>query len=67
LRSHVLNQLEHLARAPTALSRPGGFPHLLKQKYQFWSPDHTIHFTVLFEYAQDEQALVILNLGIVRY
>jgi len=67
LQSHVLDQLEHLARAPVALSRRATFPHLPFQKYQFWSPDHTIHFTALFQYSQDERSLIILNIGAVRF
>jgi hypothetical protein len=67
LHSHVLDQLEHLSRAPTTLSRRASFPHRPFQQYQFWSPDHTIHFTVLFQYSQDEQAIVILSVGVVRY
>ena len=67
LRSHVLDQLDHLSRAPATLSRPAGFPHLPYQKYQFWSPDHTIHFTVLFQYSQDERLLIVVGIGVVRY
>ena len=47
LKSHVLDQLDLLARAPAKLSRPASFPHLPFQKYQFWSPDHAIHFTAV--------------------
>jgi hypothetical protein len=56
-----------LARAPAVLSRPASFPHLPYQKYQFWSPDDTTHFTVLFEYGQDEQTLHVVAIGVVRY
>ena len=67
LQSHVLDELEHLAKSPVALSRRAGFPHLMYQKYQFWSPDHTIHFTALFQYGQDARTLFILGIGVVRY
>ena len=67
LKSHVLDQLDLLARAPAKLSRPASFPHLPFQKYQFWSPDHAIHFTALFQYSQDEQTLIILAIGAIRY
>ena len=67
LQSHVLDQLDYLSRAPAALSRPASFPHLPYQKYQFWSPDHTIHFTTLFQYSQDERTLIIVGIGVVRY
>ena len=67
LQSFVLDQLDHLARAPAALSRRGGFPHLPYQTYAFWGPDHTIHFTVLFQYSQDERSLIVVSIGVVRY
>ena len=67
LQAHVLDRLEHLARAPVALSQRASFPHLPFQKYQFWSPDHTIHFTALFQYSQDGRSLIILGIGVVQY
>ena len=67
LESFVIDQIVHLSRAPAALSRRGGLPHLPFQKYEFWDPGHTIYFTVLFQYSRDEQTLIIVGIGIVRY
>ena len=67
LQSHVLDQLDRLAADPLALSRRGGFPHLFGQKYQFWSPDHRTHFTVLFVFGEGEDVIHVLDIGVVRY
>ena len=66
LQSHVLDELDKLAADPVRLSRRAGFPHLLGQKYQFWSPDRTVYFTVLFIY-QGPNTIHLLNIGVVRY
>ena len=67
LQSFVLDQLDQLCLAPAALSRRAGFPHLPYQKFEFWSPDQTTYFTVLFQYSQDETTIIVVAIGVVRY
>jgi hypothetical protein len=70
LASHVLDQLEVLAKDPVRLSRPPSFPHPLYQKYQFfWPPDAPpeAHITILFRYSQDETTLEVVGIGVVYH
>ena len=66
LQSHVLDELDKLAADPVGLSARGSFPHLFGQKYQFWSADRAVHFTVLFMF-KDDNTIYILDIGVVRY
>jgi hypothetical protein len=68
LASHVLDQLDRLAKDPVGLSRPPSFPHPLYQKYQFsWPPNAPpeAYVTIRFQYSQDETTLHILYIGVI--
>jgi hypothetical protein len=68
LASHVLDQLDRLAADPVGLSRPPSFPHPLYQKFEFfWPPNGPpeAYVTVLFQYSQDETALIVMMIGVV--
>lgn len=62
---HVLDQLDLLARRPTARSRPTKLPGLYYQLFRFRGPRFGpyLQFEVRFQYSQDEQTLYILDVA----
>lgn len=50
-----------------ALSRRAGFPHLLHREYEFLTADERHRVTLLFDYAADEQSLILIAIGHVEY
>ena len=66
--SFILDQIDRLAEDPIRLCRRPSFPHLPLPKFQFWATAERVflHVTVLFRYAQDEQFLEVLAIGIVE-
>lgn len=60
----VLDAIDRLALQPTALSRPGKFPHVGFQVYTFkllrGGIEHDV--TIAFRYSQDERDLHIMQI-----
>jgi hypothetical protein len=65
LASFVLDEVDHLAGNPVALSKPSHFPYRPAQAYPFSCEfeGRTYYLTVLFHYRQDEQAIVLDAIG----
>jgi hypothetical protein len=66
--SRILDEVDKLAENPIGLSRPPAFPHPLMPKYQFWANTQNgrCQITILFQYADDEQRIVIRGIGILE-
>jgi len=69
VRAFVMAQLRNLAASPTSLSRPSRFPYREKcQIFQFDMPfeNETWRFAALFQFAQDEQSIFVIGVGVTR-
>ena len=67
--SAVLDAIDRLAQDPIGLSRPSRFPYLPgRQMYQFWTKTSEGDYwvTVFFRYGQDEQRIIIPDIGAQR-